>query len=31
MTRVIIWLFGVPMIVGVLLAAAWGVPAFLHG
>ena len=30
MTRVIIWLFGVPIIVGVLLAA-WGVPALLHG
>ena len=30
MTRVIIWLFGVPIIVGVLLVA-WGMPAFLHG
>ena len=29
MTRVIIWLFGVPIIVGVLLVA-WGLPA-LHG
>lgn len=30
MIRVMIWLFGVPMIVGVLLAA-WGMPALLNG
>ena len=30
MTRVISWLFCVPMIVGVLLAA-WGMPALLRG
>ena len=30
MTRVIIWLLGVPTIVALLLAA-WGVPTLFHG